>query len=435
MRETTLSEYLGLSTSEDTLSGDWTFASEDTQYATHRFHPYPARMVPQIARRVILTFTKEGDVVLDPFCGSGTVLVEARLSGRNSIGIDINPLAILIANVKSDPPYAEDIIRVANNIKEQINELRKIPNAELKDHVKIPSFTNIDYWFKPYVIIRLSAIRQILEKTLAHESSKIARFFWVCFAWTVRYTSNVRKKEYKLYRMPERELKRFKPDVYREFLEIIREYTKGVGDFWKTISNAGRECYAMAMLSDSRKIPLRDESVDLIITSPPYGDSRTTVAYGQFSRLQLCWLGWNEEYIKMLDEISLGGKLDPHSIIDVPSLKRTIAEIAKRDSGRALDAMRFYCGLWNCIEEMYRVLNKGGVMAIVIANRSIRRVRAPTHQIIREFGEKLGLDHIKTIPRRIAKKRLPWKNAPENIPGFKEETMAREHIVIMRKRA
>jgi site-specific DNA-methyltransferase (cytosine-N4-specific) len=82
---------------------DWDFAGENTQYLTHGLHPYPARMVPQIARRLLRRFASKNDVVLDPFCGSGGVLVEARLAGLNSIGIDINPLACLLAEVKSNP--------------------------------------------------------------------------------------------------------------------------------------------------------------------------------------------------------------------------------------------------------------------------------------------------------------------------------------------
>ncbi|MEM3827929.1 MAG: DNA methyltransferase [Conexivisphaerales archaeon] len=82
---------------------NWDFAGEDTQYFTHGLHPYPARMVPQIAGRLLRRLVHVNDVVLNPFCGSGGVLVEARLVGLNSIGIDINPLACLLAEVKSSP--------------------------------------------------------------------------------------------------------------------------------------------------------------------------------------------------------------------------------------------------------------------------------------------------------------------------------------------
>jgi DNA modification methylase len=88
---------------EEEIGEDWTFAHADTQYLTHGFHPYPARMVPQIANRVITRYSKPGDLILDPFCGSGGVLVEAKLLGTNSVGVDINPLAVIIAKAKTTP--------------------------------------------------------------------------------------------------------------------------------------------------------------------------------------------------------------------------------------------------------------------------------------------------------------------------------------------
>jgi len=77
------------------------FTIHETHEITHGIHPYPAKMVPQIAREIIRRFTKEKALVLDPFCGSGTVLLEALIAGRNGIGIDTNPLACLIARAKT----------------------------------------------------------------------------------------------------------------------------------------------------------------------------------------------------------------------------------------------------------------------------------------------------------------------------------------------
>ncbi len=418
------------------LSGDWSFADEDTQYATHRFHPYPARMVPQIANRVIRAFTDEGDLVLDPFCGSGTVLLEAKLLGRNSIGIDINPLALIIAKAKTEPPTLEELECLLEELERRVLELSKIPDSELRRAVKIPSFTNIDYWFKDYVIIRLAALRELIIELASKYTERVKYFLYTCFAWTVRLVSNVKKREYKLVRMPEDELRRFNPDVYRDFLAVVKHYVDGVKDYWKIVLSKSSAISAKVdiMFGDSRRIPLNDESVDMIVTSPPYGDSRTTVAYGQFSRLQLCWLGFDEHFVKKLDEISLGGFLDDTRRLELtPTLQEVLRQIASRDPQRALDVKKYFAGLYLSLREMCRVLCRGGVAVIVIANRTVRRVRIPTHQIIRELCEKLGMVHIKTIPRRIVRKRLPWKNAPENIPGLVCDTMAEETIIILRK--
>jgi hypothetical protein len=75
---------------------------------THNFYRYPARFSPQFVRDTILKFSKEGDLVLDAFVGSGTTIVEAIANGRNAIGIDINPLAHFITNVKTTPLSLRD---------------------------------------------------------------------------------------------------------------------------------------------------------------------------------------------------------------------------------------------------------------------------------------------------------------------------------------
>ena len=89
---------------QKTLSGeefeDWEFANANTTYLTHGIHPYPARMIPQIASRLILRYSRQNDLIVDPFSGSGTVNLESMLNKRFSYGFDINPLAHLIQKVK-----------------------------------------------------------------------------------------------------------------------------------------------------------------------------------------------------------------------------------------------------------------------------------------------------------------------------------------------
>lgn len=85
------------------LDKSWAFESVDTKYLTHDIHRYPAKFIPQLARRVIETYSKPYQIVLDPFCGSGTALLEARLSKRNTIGVDINPVAYYVSKVKANP--------------------------------------------------------------------------------------------------------------------------------------------------------------------------------------------------------------------------------------------------------------------------------------------------------------------------------------------
>lgn len=93
---------------------EWDFKSYQTKTYTHGFHTYPAMFIPQVARKLIEVFSSEHDTVCDIFCGSGTTLVESSLLNRNSIGIELNPLAVLIAKVKTTPIDPQTL---TNNLK------------------------------------------------------------------------------------------------------------------------------------------------------------------------------------------------------------------------------------------------------------------------------------------------------------------------------
>ncbi|MEM2003171.1 MAG: DNA methyltransferase [Nitrososphaerota archaeon] len=321
---------------------DWDFAGENTQYLTHGLHPYPARMIPQIARRLLKRFASKNDVVLDPFCGSGGVLVEARLAGLNSVGIDINPLACLLAEVKSNPIDPNILNTFWRKLKS--NVIREITSFKFKEmDVEVPNFsgTNIEYWFKPETMKELAIIRRNIEVI---EEDELRKFFEVPFSLTVRDTSGTRKKEYKLYRLPETEWKRYCPDVLTTFITHVEKAIEKMGEFYR---EADKNMFSKVFMADTRflfteKFPeegnqlLKNYPPKIIITSPPYGDSRTTVAYGQFSRLSALWLnfekGFSKEVIMSVDKMSLGGDLNNYIKLDsdLPLLNQTIEMIREK---------------------------------------------------------------------------------------------------------
>lgn len=426
---------------------DWSFRGADTKYLTHGLHPYPARMIPQISRRLLERYASRGDVILDPFCGSGTVLVEARLHGVNSIGFDINPLACLLASIKSTPIDPLKIRKCWKTLKARVGE--KIAWLKFRQvDVAVPDFTgtNIEYWYKPETMKELTIIRNELMQIRDDETRM---FFDVPFSITARKVSGTRKGEFKLLRIPEDKWRKFSPNVYETFVDCVEDAIRRMEEFYK---RCDRRVFSRVFMADARKMLSREfpeeankllaeKPPKIIITSPPYGDSRTTVAYGQFSRLSALWLdfekGFDRNTIMAVDKISLGG--DPRKMmkVDLPILHSVLELIREKDNhrrSRDKEVASFFSDLYACLEKMYEVLLGGGYCCIVIANRTVRRVQIPTHLIIAEMGVKVGFNRdVVIIPRDIPTKRLPWENAPENIPGLKGRTMSRENIVIMRK--
>jgi DNA modification methylase len=377
-------------------------------------HPYPAMFHFLVIRELLQNFSSKKDTVLDPFMGSGVVAGECLISERNFIGYDINPLAVLIAKVRTTPIKLQLLLKNLEKILEEIN-LKKYEPVE---------FFNIHYWFDEKVINELSKLRQAIFEI---KECEIRDFFKVAFSETVRKVSKAKFNEFKLLRKKE---ENYNFNVLKVFKEISVRNIKLLTEFYKKFPPT-----KIVLNLEERNIldgiPINDESIDLVITSPPYGDSKTTVAYGQFSRLSLNWL----KIEKNIDNISLGSKPKEISYI-LPSkiLYKILEKIKEKNGKRAKEVFSFYYDLYDAIKIISRKVKKNGYVCFVVGNRRVGGIELPTDKISADFFESQGFEHQKTIVREISNKRMPAQNAPSNIRGKKDFTMKYEYIVILRKR-
>jgi len=405
----------------------WDFRGVDTKPHTHGFHTYPAMMIPQIADRLIDTYGKSAKYVFDPFVGSGTVLVESKLrkNVRTAIGVDLNPLALLISKVKTTPIKPSILLKIHSEILEKCSKDIQFPNK-----ISVPNFNNIDFWFKPDVKIALATLKKQISRI---KDEEIRNFFLVVFSETVRKVSNTRSGEFKLYRIAEEKLKNYKPNVLETFRKKSIENIEAMNSFYQKASS----CDVQVMGTDSRDLKeIPDEEIDLIVTSPPYGDSRTTVAYGQFSRLALQWLGFDDELVRQMDKESLGGRPTSNLEHDLGSatLIETLERIRSKDELRARDVLSFYVDFNDCVTEIDRISKHGAFLCFVVGNRTVKEINIPTDLIIAELFQKMGYIHHQTIVRSIPSKRMPKKNSPTNERGKLVTTMNEEYIVILQKK-
>ena len=410
----------------------WDFKTSYTKESNHGFHTYPAMMIPQVARRLIETYGKDSKVLLDPFMGSGTALLEAALhkNFKKAYGIDINPLALLISKVKTTPINPKTLWNNYHELMKNIFNDKKEVNFKQKE-VEKPNFFNIKFWFKPYVIIDLAIIKNNINNI---KDKDIKDFFLVAFSETVRNVSNTRNREYKLYKMSSQMLEKHNPNTLDEFREKLKANISRMENYFE---DHNKNCKINILTEDTRnKTSIKDGEVDLIVTSPPYGDSRTTVAYGQFSRLALQWLGYDNKKVLDIDKVSLGGipVKDLKNGLDSKTLKETLNKIAEQDSRRAKDVLSFYIDFDKCVEELHRVTKKGAFLCFVVGNRTVKGVQIPTDDIIVELFQKRNhYKHHNTFIRNIPHKRMPKLNSPTNITGNHAVTMNEEWIIILEK--
>ena len=191
------------------FDNDWDFRKHDTKEFTHCYHAYPAMMIPQIARRILNQYGKKSKWLFDPYCGTGTSLVEANLRNINAVGTDLNPLARLIAEAKTTPVNIQTLDLYLKDFFENIFAFR----FGIKENISIvvPDFPNINYWFSETVQNQLAVIKYYIDKIT---EIPIKTFFKVAFSETVRESSWTKNSEFKLVRMPADRMKKFQPDVF-----------------------------------------------------------------------------------------------------------------------------------------------------------------------------------------------------------------------------
>lgn len=403
----------------------WDFRNENTKRFTHCYHIYPAMMIPQVAERIVSKYGNNARLLFDPYCGTGTSLVEANALGIEAIGTDLNPLARLIAQTKT---AVIDIQILDLYLKEFNDYIFSIAFDIQKINVVVPEIKNIDFWFDKSVQDKLAEIKYFISSI---SESNVANFFKVAFSETVRESSWTRNSEFKLFRMTEEQMQKFSPDVFGIMQSKLARNHKGLKSFLQTSArNATSQIFDFNTTIGIQNI--EPESVDIVVTSPPYGDSRTTVAYGQFSRLANEWL--DVQNANQVDNLLMGGvtqKQNHHfeSVI----LNENIEKIAEIDEKRAKEVSSFYVDYQKSIQNVATTLRKGGFACYVVGNRKVKGITLPTDEITREFFESQGFEHHETIIRNIPNKRMPSKNSPSNVIGEKDNTMVSEFIVIMQK--
>ncbi len=406
----------------------WNFARFDTKNSVHNLHSYPAMLTPSLVNRVFNELDSKVEVVLDPFVGSGTVLVESLKRNFSKVyGFDINPLALLISKVKTTHIPEDLLISSQKNIEKRFLKYKKEKRffKEL-----LPNNLNIKYWFKSSIVRDLTLLKKAIN---AQENKDVKDFFNIVLAETALRTSYKRSNEFKMYRMSEEKLNKFKPNVLVEFIKKSDDSIKRLNEFHTILISKEPPKLCIHSQDARNKSAIEKESVDLVITSPPYGDSRTTVAYGEFSKIGGLWLDLPE--VTSLDRKSLGGitKKETPSF-ESPTLNKIIKKIKKLDERRAIEVQTFFNDFYLCFNEIDRVLKPGKLACFIVGNRSVKGQTVQTDKIIVDMFHSKRYYHVKTIVRNIPSKKMPRYISPSGIEGQKNITMQYEYLVFLRKR-
>ena len=381
----------------------WSFLDKtikDTSYVTHGYYTYPAKFIPQLASRLINTYSKEGDVVLDPFMGSGTTIVEALLNNRIGIGIDVNEIAYLVSKVKTTPIESKNLYSVFFKVE---SDLHIRLGKDYKEWVitalqNIPKNERIDYWFLPEqkekLAIILFTIREIEDKD-------IKDFFLIAFAQILKSASVWMQKSIK----PTRDLKKKIYDPQKLFLQQLQKMIKRHIEFGKLLTDKTKNNIVICRnisCGDSRKISCKDETVQLVVTSPPYV---TSYEYADLHQLPSLWLGFLEELASFRKKF-IGSSYKEREEVNLQSnLADSIVKQLKNKKKR--EVRNYFADMLETFVEVKRVLKKGGKACFVIGNTEFKGTKILNAEVFKEQFESLGFRTHNIIKREIPSKMLP----------------------------
>jgi DNA modification methylase len=393
-------------TNQTTLEGKVTwdflrsFSVKESHEYTHGLHIYPAKIVPQIARELIAKLSNPLDVVLDPFCGSGTVLVESLMANRHSIGVDINTLALLLAKVKTTPLHGDKIFETMGFIVCKVKaRTRSALNSEEK--VSIEKIPNVYHWFKPYVARELELIRTEIQQITNQD---IQNFFHVCFSATMYKVSNIRKADnpYFIRILHEDEIVRHKPVVLEQFVKTVKQNSEAI----KSIEGAQKWKASVRIIHGKPQelvSLIGKESTDLIVTSPPYGEEKNTMDYARFSKLALYWLGLDGRHVKEMKNNALGSNLRHWQEDEIVSktLKGKLQEITLKSQLRADEVYSFFHDYLICLRQMFEACKHGSNCCIVIGDRTAGGIPIPNGKFTSELCEDVGFTIVENVQRKM----------------------------------
>jgi 16S rRNA G966 N2-methylase RsmD len=386
-------------------------------------------------------YSDAGETVLDPMAGSGTTLVEARLWGRHAIGYDIDPLARMIAQVKTRQVHDSQIARsyevIARRATADLSALRGgATSSALRARAAPPDFPNLDKWFEPTVAVALSILTYHIRRT--QMPVHVRNFFWVAFSSLILAKTSVANARDIIHSRHHYWRHEQTPDVLGRFAARVRRMRQQMIDFRERCRATARATTAEAKLGDARSLRVRSETIDLVFTSPPYA---TALDYSRAHFLAVAWmrqaLGISLTDYRALGPAYIGSERGRtgHGFTLNPRLARfelaasVLTQMAENSAQPARHLQRYFADMYRVFRQTARVLKSKRHAIIVICPSHIRKVPVPTHDVFVELARAHQLELKGKKQRTISVRRRILPYMQENF-GQRMET---EYVLVFQK--
>lgn len=338
---------------------------------THEFHPYPAKFPPAIARELIQRLSTVDDIVFDPFCGSGTTLVEARLEHRNAVGIELNPIGSLISKAKSLYYSDEDLKALQKFVLDfKVHELFKLSVA---NGCSDTDFPNRSHWFSTQATKELATLKHlILTHPLA--STNVGLLLKTAFSRII-VPMSYQDTETRYARV---ERQHAPGATFVLFLKTCTYYLKQLFHSERRPHPRNRTEVYEGNIED--QMPrIATDSVDFLLTSPPYINS---FDYYLYHKQRMHWLGYDPRKIRAVE-------IGNHHRIDTKTYHAAVSEYR--------DCMTFF------MTEAYRTLKQGAHAAVLIGDGIVKNNVVAADRMMEEIANDIGFTRVSKTTLDLAK--------------------------------
>lgn len=374
------------------LREDWEYAGADTQHLTHNIHRYSGKFIPQIASRAVELLTKPGELVVDPYSGSGTTLLECAQLRRRAVGIDLNPLAVLIAKVKTTPVPKARLDKLLLRLQKELSAVDaddELPLFESYARTKRSPFEHdarLEHewyrkWFQPHVLPELVQIDLAVARI---DEEPLRNIALVAFSDILRRSSNAHSG-YPNVMFDKNAPKKDRP--IRPFLKALAR----IAEMVTRLSSLETSWSDVRVVhGDATALPLDDSTVEAVISHPPYIGS---IPYAEYGALSLQWLGADS---KQLDRELTGGRRQSPDVV-----------------------ARFEDGYGKMLHESARVLKPGRHAFLMVGNPVVRGAVIDLAEMTLALASRAGLELVVRTERQGVNRRA--------------NKMGAEHLLFFRK--
>lgn len=358
---------------------DWNFGSVKPD-ALHNIHPYPAKFIPEIPRTLIQHLRPPlNQAVMDPFCGSGTTLVEAQRLGYKSVGIDLNPVACLISEIKT-VPLPPTFLEASYDC---------VHRAVALKAVAVPDIPNLSHWFSDSVSLGIAKLLQIINPI---EQENVRQHLRLALSGVLVRLSN-QDSDTRYAAVPNRNVE---DNVFAQFRTMCQK----LATVKSRISASGPPALVLNEDIFDVKRSNINMPVGMVVTSPPYPNA---YEYWLYHKYRMWWLGWDPIRVR---DAEIGAR--PHYFKKNPA---TVEDFK--------DQMVRVCTL------VREVLVDGGYYCVVIGRSKIHGIEIDNSELIHVAAKNSGFELVTSIERTIAASRKSF--------NLSHARIKREHILVLRK--